>query len=116
MKNCGSTSVTPAGRSNVRRSQMSAVLHGVRITLPGGLRAPKPAGPSVQLLSSKLVADHPSAGVVVVNRHVAGVSRDVSRIVFITGGGVKSDRFAARTRATSGLMIARSYVIRPFTS
>ena len=34
----------------------------------------------------------------------------------MTGGGVKSARFAARMRASSGLTTARSYVIRPLTS
>jgi hypothetical protein len=38
----------------------------VRITLPGGLRAPKPAGPIVHALSSNVADIQPSAGAVVV--------------------------------------------------
>src|SRR5262249_23486232 len=106
----------PAGRVKARRNQMSALFHAGPTDGPGVGPVPNRPGPVDHAESSNPAADQLSAGCVVTKRQVAGTSRDVSTIDRIVGGGVNSFRFAARTRPTSGLITARSYVISPFTS
>ena len=66
----------------------------------------------VMLQSGRVMKDIGSnPGTVAAGRAIVDILSRITRREVL-----KSLRFAARTRARSGLMTARSYVMRPFTS
>ena len=91
-----------------RRSQMSALFHSVPTTRRASMRVAEAAraGRPRRVVEAR---GHPAVGAA--STCVAPRGRRVARRSTIersAGGGVKSARFAARTRAASGLMTARS--------
>src|SRR5262245_8165822 len=112
----GLLSLTPSEISNARRIQISGERHSVRTTEPGVVGLPKPPVPLFQPDSSNLGSCQPAAGASVVYRQVWPFSLDDGTTVSTRGGGRNTLRLMAVTRSASGLMSARSYVRRPFTS
>src|SRR5262249_8087976 len=74
------------GRSTCRRSQMSAVVHGV-CTMPPGVPAPNPDSPLFQLDASKSILNQSLGGASVVYCQFAGSVCAVRRIFFTCAGG-----------------------------
>src|SRR6187549_3696960 len=106
MKNRGFTGAMFAGRSNVRRIQMSGVFHVVPTIAPGVLAVPKPPRPVAHALSSNACAIQSLAGADVAYRQSSVALRALGTMVTIAGGGVNSAKAAALARDSSGLMRA----------
>src|SRR4029077_16483536 len=74
-----------AGISNCRRNQISAVLHGVLLNVPGVPLEPNPAADSFQVESSNPDLDQSSCGLLVVKCHLASAWSAAGTIVTILG-------------------------------
>src|SRR5688572_17604721 len=108
MKKRGFTVVMFAGKSKLRRIQMSGEFHVVPTIAPGVLAVPNPPRPVVHALSSNAGAIQSAGGADVVYRHSRFALRALGTSVRIHGGGVNSASAAARARDSSSLISARS--------
>src|SRR4029077_1856999 len=92
-------SLAGPGISSCRRNQISEVVHGVLITAPGGLPAPKPPSDSFHAESSNPGLDQLPSGLSVVKRHSAAERSAAGTTVIILGGFGMGAQLAALVKS-----------------